>query len=167
MGQLRASIATAVATNPDPDDAIAAVDLFAVQGADTLGASVAYVLFDRSAPAKYISAGHVPMVRFQSATGRATLLERGRRPLLGFRLADEVDRSEKLDFGAGDLLVMFSDGLIERRGETIDEGLHRLMKAVEELADRSPQEIGDALLERLTEGYDPDDDIALLVIRRR
>jgi hypothetical protein len=39
MGQLRASIATAVANDPDPSRAIAAVDLFAVQGADTIGAS--------------------------------------------------------------------------------------------------------------------------------
>ena len=40
MGQLRASIATAVANDAEPSHAIAAVDLFAVQGADTLGASV-------------------------------------------------------------------------------------------------------------------------------
>ncbi|HEY4609815.1 MAG TPA: GAF domain-containing protein, partial [Ilumatobacteraceae bacterium] len=62
MSQLRASIATAVANNAEPSRAIAAVDLFAVQGADTLGASVAYFLFEPNGPATYVSAGHVPSV---------------------------------------------------------------------------------------------------------
>jgi serine phosphatase RsbU (regulator of sigma subunit) len=167
MGQLRASIATAVANDAEPDRAIGAVDLFAVQGADTLGASLAYVLFDPDGPARYASAGHVPAVRLPY-DGPGTLLEGGRRPLLGFRLADEPppSTSAAFDFRSGDLIVMFTDGLIERRGETIDHGLKRLVEAVEDLRDLETQQIGDTVAERLTEGYEPDDDIALLVIRR-
>ncbi len=88
MGQLRASIATAVATDPDPDRAIVAVDLFAAQGADTLGASLAYILFDPDGPARYTSAGHMPAV-WVPVGGDCVLLEGGRRPLLGFRLAED------------------------------------------------------------------------------
>lgn len=165
MGQLRASIATAVATNAHPDHAVAAVDLFAVQGADTLGASLAYVLLDPRGPATYTSAGHVPMV--SAAAGRAAvLMEEGRRPLLGFRIADEPGLASEFQFTSGDLLVMYTDGLIERRGETIDDGLDRLVAAVERVRDLSPQAMCDSLLEQLTSGYDPEDDIALLVIRR-
>ncbi|MEP7111775.1 MAG: GAF domain-containing SpoIIE family protein phosphatase, partial [Ilumatobacteraceae bacterium] len=165
MGQLRASIATAVANNPEPTHAVAAVDLFAVQGADTLGASVAYVLFDPDVPARYVSAGHVPVIRVPES-GPCELLEGGRRPLLGFRVPEEHINAAEFRFRSGDVAIMFTDGLIERRGETIDDGLKRLVDAIESTRHKSPQEMCSLLLERLTGGYEPEDDIALLVIRR-
>lgn len=166
MGQLRASIATAVATDPDPDRAIVAVDLFAAQGADTLGASLAYVLFDPSGLAHYLSAGHVPAV-WVPAGADGVLLEGGRRPLLGFRAPDDHAATAEFRFDSGDLAIMYTDGLIERRGETIDDGLKRLLHAIEGARHMAPQAMCDSLLEELTMGYEPDDDIALLVIRRK
>ncbi len=78
MGQLRASIATAVANDAEPNHAIAAVDLFAVQGADTLGASVAYVLFDPDGHARYAERGACTRrARARLPTGRVA---RGRPP---------------------------------------------------------------------------------------
>ena len=158
MGQLRASIATAVANDPEPNHAIAAVDLFAVQGADTLGASVAYVLFDPDGHARYASAGHVPVVRVP-ALGECELLEGGRRPLLGFRVPEDLSLTADFAFDPGDVVVMFTDGL-ERRGETIDDGLKRLVDMVDKTRHTSPQEMCAALLDGLTDGYEPDDDIA-------
>ncbi len=166
MGQLRASIATAVATDPEPDHAIVAVDLFAAQGADTLGASLAYVLFDSEGSARYISAGHVPMV-WVPGVGEGVLLEGGRRPLLGFRVPGDQGVTAEFRFDSGDLTVMYTDGLIERRGETLDDGLKRLLHAIEGSRHMPPQEMCDSLLEELTMGQEPDDDIALLVIRRK
>jgi serine phosphatase RsbU (regulator of sigma subunit) len=165
MGQLRASIATAVANDPEPNRAIAAVDLFAVQGADTIGASVAYVLFDPDGHARYASAGHVPVVRMP-ACGPSELLESGRRPLLGFNIRDDDNLTADFAFGAGDVVVMFTDGLVERRGETIDDGLQRLLDAVDASRHLSPSEMCASVLERLIGGEEPDDDVALLVIRR-
>ncbi len=165
MGQLRASIATAVANDPEPNRAIAAVDLFAVQGADTLGASVAYVLFDPDGHARYASAGHVPGV-WVPADGPSELLEAGRRPLLGFNVPDDNNPTGRFRFDTGDTAVMFTDGLVERRGETIDDGLKRLLEMVDATRHMSPQEMCTSLLEGLTDGYEPDDDIAVLVIRR-
>jgi GAF domain-containing protein len=165
MGQLRASIATAVANDPEPNHAIAAVDLFAVQGADTLGASVSYVLFDPEADAKYVSAGHVPAV-WSPASGRCELLEGGRRPLLGFHVPEEQNVTGAFPFRSGDVVVMLTDGLIERRGESIDDGFKRLCETIDKRRHLSPQEMCASLLDDLTAGYEPDDDIALLVIRR-
>ena len=165
MGQLRASIATAVANDAEPNHAIAAVDLFAMQGADTIGASLVYVLFDPLGDARHVSAGHVPVV-LAPAQGDCVLLEGGRRPLLGFRAPDERNPTADFAFATGDIAVMFTDGLVERRGETIDDGLRRLLVAAEETRHLSPQAMCSALLDRLTNGYDADDDIALLVIRR-
>ena len=164
MGQLRASIATAVANDPEPNDAIAAVDLFAVQGADTLGASVAYVLFDPDGHARYASAGHVPVV-WVPAGGESELLE----AVGGHCWVSTFPTSQptaEFRFRSGDTAVMFTDGLVERRGETIDDGLKRLLEIVESTRHLSPQEMCASLLEVLTDGYEPDDDIAVLVIRR-
>jgi serine phosphatase RsbU (regulator of sigma subunit) len=165
MGQLRASIATAVANDAEPNHAIAAVDLFAVQGADTIGASLAYVLFDPVGHARYASAGHVPVV-LAPMHGDCVLLEGGRRPLLGFRAPKEHNLTADFAFTTGDILVMFTDGLVERRGETIDDGLKRLLDAVAETRHLSPKALCSGLLDRLTNGYEADDDIALLVIKR-
>ncbi|MEP7115292.1 MAG: SpoIIE family protein phosphatase [Ilumatobacteraceae bacterium] len=165
MGQLRASIATAVANNPEPNHAVAAVDLFAVQGADTLGASVAYVLFSSDAPARYVSAGHVPVIRV-AKSGQFELLEGGRRPLLGFHVPADNNPTAEFLFESGDIAVMFTDGLIERRGETIDDGLKRLADVLVTNRHKSPQELCAAVLDRLTDGYEADDDIALVVLRR-
>jgi hypothetical protein len=119
--------------DPDPSRAIAAVDLFAVQGADTIGASVAYFLFESDGPARYASAGHVPSVLVPRCAP-ALLLEEGRRALLGFQSPDNRSVAADVAFDPGDVIVMFTDGLVERRGEGIDDGLHRLGKTIEQSA---------------------------------
>lgn len=166
MGQLRASIATAVANDPEPNRAIAAVDLFAVQGADTIGASLAYVLFDAHGSARYVSAGHVPIVVVPTS-GDSVLLEGGRRPLLGFRSPERHHETAEFSFDSGDVVVMFTDGLVERRGESIDDGLKRLLVSVDETRHLPATEMCSALLELSSIGYDADDDIAVLVIKRK
>jgi serine phosphatase RsbU (regulator of sigma subunit) len=90
----------------------------------------------------------------------------GRRALLGFQDREEHSLSADVAFDPGDVIVMFTDGLVERRGEGIDDGLRRLRKHVEQIREMSPQAMCAALLEEMTKDYDPDDDIALLVIRR-
>ena len=164
MGQLRASIATAVANDPDPDRALAAVDLFAGRGADTLGASVAYVLFQPDGIARHASAGHMPVI-WVPAAGPARLVEGGRGPLLGFR-ANTEPAHDTLKFLDGDVAVMYTDGLIERRTEAIDTGLQRLLDAVELTRHLPPREMCDALVAAFTNHVEPKDDIALLILRR-
>jgi len=164
MGQLRASIATAVANDPAPDRALAAVDLFAAQGADTLAASVAYTLFQADGIAHHASAGHPPVI-WVPAAGPARFVEGGRGPLLGFRSRNHAP-TETLKFLDGDLAVMYTDGLVERRTEAFDLGLQRLLGAVEETRHLPPREMCDALVAAFTDNQAPQDDIAVLVVRR-
>ncbi len=82
MGQLRASIMTAVANDPTPGRTLTAADLFARRGADTLGATVGCVLLGPDERISYACAGLPPPVWLR-ATGGAELLTGGRRPLLG------------------------------------------------------------------------------------
>lgn len=63
----------------------------------------------------------------------------------------------------GGTLVLFSDGLVEQRGESITDGLERLRAAVEELR-IPPEAVADHLLRALGRQHGGDDDVALLVM---
>jgi serine phosphatase RsbU (regulator of sigma subunit) len=67
-----------------------------------------------------------------------------------------------LDRGA--TVLLFTDGLVERRDADLDAGLARLRDALRELADRPLQELLDEVLERLVDGH-PEDDVALVAVR--
>jgi serine phosphatase RsbU (regulator of sigma subunit) len=73
-------------------------------------------------------------------------------------------------FVAGDLLLLYTDGLVERRGESIDVGLGRLQAAADELLiDLDDGADLDDVLADLTDAVsDPDrhDDVAVLAFRR-
>jgi serine phosphatase RsbU (regulator of sigma subunit) len=62
------------------------------------------------------------------------------------------------------VVLLYSDGLVERRGSTIDEGTDRLVQNLRELAHRPLDDLCDALLSRMLHGT-PEDDVALVVVR--
>ena len=65
---------------------------------------------------------------------------------------------------AGDLLVLYSDGLIERRDIDLDAGFAALLAAADGLAGRSPEEVCTALVDRLVPASGHEDDVCLLVL---
>ncbi|MCU1361577.1 MAG: multi-sensor signal transduction histidine kinase, partial [Ilumatobacteraceae bacterium] len=165
MGQLRASIATAVSDDVDLERALTVVDAFAAQGMDTLGASAAFALFDEAGSLQYGSAGHPPIV-LAPAGQPARLLEGARRPLLGFNTGTTVVSSPGFtSFGPGDMVLMYTDGLVERRDESIDVGLARLVSAIEQHRDLGPEELCNQLIVELA-ALQAEDDIAVLAIQR-
>jgi serine phosphatase RsbU (regulator of sigma subunit) len=66
----------------------------------------------------------------------------------------------------GSTVLLYTDGLIERRDGDLDEGMDRLRAAATELAGASLDDLCDQLIERLVEGR-PEDDVALVAIRLR
>lgn len=108
------------------------------------------------------SAGHPPPVR-RDADGRVELLEGARGAPLG-----AVDHAEfpesKCTLPLGSVLVLYTDGLVERRGESLDDGFARLAGALSNAPD-DLDELADRLLDQLLEGRNPSDDVALLIVR--
>jgi serine phosphatase RsbU (regulator of sigma subunit) len=61
-------------------------------------------------------------------------------------------------------VLLYTDGLIERRDADLDTGLHRLRTHLAELAGLPLQQLCDELITRLVDGK-PEDDVALVAVR--
>jgi len=83
--------------------------------------------------------------------------------LLGFDAASERAES-KVTLDRGTTVLLYTDGLVERRGQSLDEGLHRLRDELAALAHLTLDELCDELLARLTPSTN-DDDVALVAVR--
>lgn len=114
---------------------------------------------DRAASLRWSSAGHLPVLLLHD--GRAELLETHPDLMLGVQHdAPRADHERTLE--AGDVLVLFTDGLVEDRLTSVDVGLEQLRALVEQAAVAGPEVLADTLVSRLGGGAD---DVAVLVVR--
>ncbi|MER5480364.1 SpoIIE family protein phosphatase [Streptomyces sp. NPDC002734] len=109
----------------------------------------------------FSSAGHLPPLLVDPERG-ARLLEGGTGPMLGTG-HDLPREGASVRVPQGATLLLFTDGLAERRGEDIDDSLRRLHDQALALAHEPLGTLCDELLIRL--GADATDDIALLAVR--
>ena len=108
--------------------------------------------------ARIASAGHLPPLRIGADAARYLELDNG--PALG--VAPNPAYAETVHMMDDTTLLLFTDGLIERRGESIDVGMARL-------AEHSVGAGGDSLLDHLLDSVpDPggNDDLAMVAVRR-
>jgi PAS domain S-box-containing protein len=75
-----------------------------------------------------------------------------------------VRRESVVVLDHGSTVLLYTDGLVERRDSDLDAGVARLREALAELAGRPLEELLDELIERLVQGR-PDDDVALVAVR--
>ena len=127
-----------------------------------LTATMCIVEIERSAPEiRITNAGHIPPFLYDGRRGR--FIEPS-GPMLGLGLTVETP-TVTTAFGLGDIVVLATDGLVERRDEVIDVGLDRLSSVV--LGHRGdPASLCERLLREVGAGDATFDDIAILVARR-
>jgi len=111
-----------------------------------------------------VSAGHLPPLLIHAGgTAEFNLFASG-PPLGATRVARY--REVTFDLPTDSTLVLYTDGLIERRGESIEDGMERL-RAAAQGESVSPRVLSDRLLDRLADPMgQEEDDIAVLAIRR-
>jgi serine phosphatase RsbU (regulator of sigma subunit)/PAS domain-containing protein len=112
---------------------------------------------------RWANAGHLPPLVINPDGSVAELAAWKGDLLLG--VDPETRRQESvvtLDRGA--TVLLYTDGLVERRDADLDAGMVRLRDAVIELADLPLDELLDELIERLVHGR-PEDDVALVAVR--
>ncbi|MDK3258046.1 SpoIIE family protein phosphatase [Blastococcus capsensis] len=111
---------------------------------------------------RWSNAGHPPPLLLHT-DGRCELLAGAPEVLLGAHV--EGRRTDReVDMPPGTALVLYTDGLVERRDQLLDDGIEQLRQAVEELHGLPPERLCEELLARLT-GGDSEDDVVLLVAR--
>lgn len=110
---------------------------------------------------RWCNAGHPPPLLIRP-DGSAVLLQHEPGLLLG--LDPETDRTDhEVALEPHSTVLLYTDGLIERRGEVLDDALERLRVAAGEFATLPVEQFCDALLARFA--VDSEDDVALLVLR--
>ena len=164
MAQMRAAIRAYVAVDADPIHVLRLMDgLFKAYEIGQL-VTIVYLVADAArGQVSMMNAGHPPPVVLR-ANGSVVQLRSTGNPPLG---TGEEDR-EVTTFllGAGDLLLAFTDGLIERRDEDIDVGQLRVVEAVSGLADGPLPERLEQLVTTISD-HTRSDDVAALALRRR
>jgi serine phosphatase RsbU (regulator of sigma subunit) len=112
---------------------------------------------------RWANAGHLPPLVINPDGTVAELAPWGGDLLLG--VDPETRRRESvvtLDRGA--TVLLYTDGLVERRDSDLDEGVLRLRDALVDLAELPLEDLLDKLVDRLVHGR-PDDDVALVAVR--
>jgi hypothetical protein len=162
MGQLRSAARAMMLNGRDPASVLEGLDLFAgsVEGASC--ATVVCAVIDReTGTVTYSRAGHPPPL-VAGPSGRQWL-DGG----LGLPLEVRPGASrlnETAAIGPDDVVVLYSDGLVERRGEPLDIGLARLAASVEAGLDETVADMADRiLLDLLPDGSQ--DDVVVVVKR--
>jgi serine phosphatase RsbU (regulator of sigma subunit)/PAS domain-containing protein len=112
---------------------------------------------------RWANAGHLPPLVINADGSVAELASWKGDLLLG--VDHEATRRESVvALDRGTTVLLYTDGLVERRDSDLDAGMMRLRDAVIELAGLPLEELLDELLERLVQGR-PEDDVALVAVR--
>lgn len=166
--QLHFAVRALVAADPAPESVAAGLDRLLDLSGELPLVTVAYLLFDPTRDGvEILVAGHLPpllvgvdgVMRWMSGAGSPA-----------FGVGPVQRHAERGAFGPGDLMVLYTDGLVERRGEDLETGLERLRLTVREAeTDPGGQCDLDAFLGLVvdrTRDTERDDDIAVLALRR-
>jgi anti-anti-sigma factor len=164
MGQLRSALATALLQGHGPASALELLDRFSMRVPGARASTAACVTLDWSSGLVcWARAGHPPPL-LAGPDGVRPLDGDGHGPVLGLEHRAPY-RGGSTTVEAGVSLVLYTDGLVERRGEVVDDGLARLVGALERHSSSAPSALVPALLGELTEPGRSADDIALIAAR--
>jgi PAS domain S-box-containing protein len=162
MGQLRHAARAYAVEGHQPSDVLDRLDKL-VRGLD--GAQMAtllYMVVDSDLRhVRFASAGHMPPLVVEPG-GSPRFLEGAPNPPLG--VFDSAGHTEVVaDLEAGSTIVLYTDGLVEERGVSIDAGLEALRRAAADPG--HPEELVDHLVDSMLAIHPAHDDIAVLALQ--
>lgn len=164
MAQARAAIRAFVSEGYAPGDVLSRVArLLLTPGVSGMATAIVVALDPVTGDVEYASAGH-PYALVRGARGPAALLDGAQGPMLG--TTPHTYASARATVPPGGALTMMTDGLVERRGESLSVGFERLAAL---LADTDLTGGAPALVDALVEGSpgagERDDTCVLAVVR--
>ncbi len=165
MGELRAALrAYVVADSRSPAEALSSLNRLTAVTHGEMVATLIYMVVDvDGSRIRFASAGHPPPLLL-SPDGDTGLLDHAVSGPLG--VAAHADFHDwEAELMPGSTVLLYTDGLIERRGEPIDVGLERLADAVRE-APEELEQLCSHVLARVPGRGGSLDDVAMLAVRR-
>ncbi|KOV82531.1 PP2C family protein-serine/threonine phosphatase [Nocardia sp. NRRL S-836] len=162
MGRLRSALRAYALEHADPAVVLDMLDRKANHFEHDTMATVAYAVVDTAGHRMTLAvAGHLPPVL--AVPGEAARFADVRvDPPVGFNLASSGRRSTTVELPPGALVVLYTDGLVERRGQDLDAGLERLRGAVTPM---EPEAVCIQVMAALVGDQPATDDVALVAIR--
>jgi anti-sigma regulatory factor (Ser/Thr protein kinase)/putative methionine-R-sulfoxide reductase with GAF domain len=161
MGRLRTALHAYAIESHGPGRTLELVDRFVHSLNEPAMATAAYAVFDTySGTVQYATAGHLPPILISA--GEARVLEVTPAPPLG---AFPYGRCPEhaLELGHGETLVLYTDGLVERRGIALTTGIAALTDAVRGAV--SPEDVCARSLAAMVPVDGLSDDAALVVLQ--
>lgn len=162
MGQLRTAVRAYARLDLPPHEVLQLLDGLAAEIDASQIATCVYAIHDpNEGKLVYASAGHLPIL-VRDEDGSVRRAEDPTGPPLG--TGGWLHASGSIALPPGSTAVLYTDGLVERRREDIDEGVAALARALSG-ASGTPQVVCDRLLRSLGVTAEHDDDVAVLVVQ--
>jgi PAS domain S-box-containing protein len=165
MGQLRSASQAVLLRACGPAEALTDLDTFAsrIPGAEC--ATMFCAIVDHAAgTVTYSCAGHPPPI-LVTAEGDCQLLDQARSLPLGMLPAGWERQQATAALPAGATLMLYTDGLVERRNRPLDQGIDAAAVAMTERAGDHPDLVADHVMSAMTPAAGYDDDVAVLIYR--
>ncbi|MFG2733104.1 SpoIIE family protein phosphatase [Streptomyces canus] len=162
MGQLRTAVRAYARLDLPPHEILQLLDGLAMEIDANQIATCAYAIHDpNEGKLVYASAGHLPIL-VRDESGGVLRADEPTGPPLG--TGGWMHASGSIPLGPGSTAVLYTDGLVERRDEDLDEGIAALERALAG-ATGSPQVICDRLVRSAGVTAEHDDDVAVMVLQ--
>ena len=165
MGQLRSACRALLLEHPSPAATLSALDRFAARlpGARCTTAFCA-VLTPGTGELTYSCAGHPPPI-LVLADRTTELLDDARSTPLAVKYSESRPETT-VTMSPRATLLLYTDGLVERRRESIDDGIARATGVVGANRGTALDELADVIMTGLAPDSGYDDDVALLLYRQ-
>jgi serine phosphatase RsbU (regulator of sigma subunit)/PAS domain-containing protein len=170
MGEVRTQVRTLAHVDPHPTAVLRGLDALARAGGGDDLVTIFYGVLGRDGRLLAASAGHLPPLTCSTGPHYLDVPP-------GVPVGVEGDpRTEVVDvqLDPGSALVVFSDGLVETRTRSLEEGLAQVLEHFRETARGTPAEIVGTLVDRMVGDGDGsgggggvDDDVTVLAVRLR
>ena len=162
MGRLRTVLRASVRQERTPSTLAAALNRFLVEDEHEMATCVFGILDPADHTLRVASAGHLPILRIDE-NGAASLVAGATGLPLGVRAYASYDE-EVVAVAPGDSLVLFTDGLVERRNTSIDDRLEQLADVSAAAVMSGSADWCDRIVNEMI-GARRSDDVALLGVR--
>jgi anti-sigma regulatory factor (Ser/Thr protein kinase)/putative methionine-R-sulfoxide reductase with GAF domain len=160
MGQMRAALRAYALENHSPGIVLELLDRMLRATRERAMATVIYAVMEpETGRLRYASAGHPPPVLVDDDGAR--LMDPATGPPVG-TVPGSIYGEAALELHPGQTLLLYTDGLVEVRGEALDVGLARLLDAAGGIT--APHALCERILEALVPGGDASDDIAVVAL---